>query len=142
MKYITAEANLYRLRNGEEIGIEAIATLTSNILRSSPLYVQTLLGGVDNKGPSLYSLDPAGGVIKDMMISTGSGSPVCYGVLEDRYNEDIYVEEGINLAIRAIKSAMERDAFSGNGIALATITKDEGFKFFSEEEVEKKIKDI
>ncbi len=83
MKYITAEANLYRLRNGEEIGIEAIATLTSNILRSSPLYVQTLLGGVDNKGPSLYSLDPAGGVIKDMMISTGSGSPVCYGVLED-----------------------------------------------------------
>ena len=138
MKYITAEANLYRLRNG----IEAIATLTSNILRSSPLYVQTLLGGVDNKGPSLYSLDPAGGVIKDMMISTGSGSPVCYGVLEDRYNEDIYVEEGINLAIRAIKSAMERDAFSGNGIALATITKDEGFKFFSEEEVEKKIKDI
>ena len=142
MKYITAEANLYRLRNGEEIGIEAIATLTSNILRSSPLYVQTLLGGVDNKGPSLYSLDPAGGVIKDMMISTGSGSPVCYGVLEDRYNEDIYVEEGIDLAIRAIKSAMERDAFSGNGIRVATITKDEGFKVLSEEEVEKKIMEL
>jgi proteasome beta subunit len=142
MKYITAEATLYRLRNGEEIGVEAIATLTSNILRSSPLYVQTLLGGVDNKGPSLYSLDPAGGVIKDMMISTGSGSPVCYGVLEDRYNEDIYVEEGVDLAIRAIKSAMERDAFSGNGILVATINKEDGFKIFSEEELEKKINEI
>lgn len=142
MKYISAEAALYRLRNGVEINIDSIATLTANILRSSPLYVQTLLGGVDSKGPALYSLDPAGGVIKDTMISTGSGSPVSYGVLEDRYNEDIYVEEGVELAIRAIKSAMERDAFSGNGILVATITKDEGFKLFSEEELKKRIKEL
>lgn len=139
MKYITAEAALYRLRNGEEIHVEALATLTSNILRSAPLYVQTLIGGVDSKGPGLYSLDPAGGVIKDMMISTGSGSMVAYGVLEDRYNEDLYVDEGVELAARAIKSAMERDAFSGNGIRIATITKDEGFTRFSEEEVKSKI---
>jgi len=142
MKYITAEAALYRLRNGEEISVEAIATLTANILRSAPLYVQTLLGGVDTKGPAIYSLDPAGGVVKDMMISTGSGSMVAYGVLEDRYSEDIYVEEGVDLAIRAIRSAMERDAFSGNGIMVATITKEEGFRKFSQEEVETKIKEI
>lgn len=142
MKFITAESALYRLRNGEEIGVESLATLTSNILRSNPLYVQTLLGGVDTKGPSLFSLDPAGGVIKDMMISTGSGSMVTYGVLEDRYSEDIYVEEGVDLAIRGIRAAMERDAFSGNGIRVATITKDEGFVKLSEEEVERKIKEI
>jgi proteasome beta subunit len=142
MKFITAESALYRLRNGEEIGVESLATLTSNILRSGPLYVQTLLGGVDSKGPSIFSLDPAGGVIKDMMISTGSGSMVTYGVLEDRYSEDIYVEEGVDLAIRGIRAAMERDAFSGNGIRVATITKDEGFVKLSEEEVERKIKEI
>lgn len=142
MKFITAESALYRLRNGEEIGVESLATLTSNILRSNPLYVQTLLGGVDTKGPSIFSLDPAGGVIKDMMISTGSGSMVTYGVLEDRYSEDIYVEEGVDLAIRGIRAAMERDAFSGNGIRVATITKDEGFVKLSEEEVERKIKEI
>lgn len=142
MKFITAESALYRLRNGEEIGVESLATLTSNILRSGPLYVQTLLGGVDTKGPSIFSLDPAGGVIKDMMISTGSGSMVTYGVLEDRYSEDIYVEEGVDLAIRGIRAAMERDAFSGNGIRVATITKDEGFVKLSEEEVERKIKEI
>lgn len=142
MKYITAESALYRLRNGEEIGVESLATLTANILRSGPLYVQTLLGGVDNKGPAIYSLDPAGGVIKDMMISTGSGSMVTYGVLEDRYSEDLYIDEGIDLAIRGIRAAMERDAFSGNGVRLATITKDEGFKKFSKEEVETKIKEI
>jgi proteasome beta subunit len=106
------------------------------------LYVQTLLGGVDNKGPSIFSLDPAGGVIKDLMISTGSGSMVTYGVLEDRYSEDIYVEEGVDLAIRGIKAAMERDAFSGNGIRVATITKEEGFIKLPDEEVGRKIKEI
>ena len=98
MKYISAEVALYRLRNGATISVESAATLTANILHSSrfyPYYVQTLLGGVDEKGPALFSLDPTGGVIGDKMISTGSGSPVAYGVLEDRYNEDMDIEEGI-----------------------------------------------
>ena len=145
MKYISAEVNLYRLRNGKRMNVEAAATLTANILHSSrfyPYFVQTILGGVDDKGPALYSLDPTGGVVKDLMISTGSGSPVAYGVLEDRYNKDLYVEEGIDVAIRAIKSALERDAFSGNGIMVATITEEEGFKMLSEEDIDKKIKEI
>jgi proteasome beta subunit len=145
MKYIGAEIALYRLRNGKKMSVEAAATLTSNILHSSrfyPFLVQTLLGGFDQKGPAVYSLDPSGGVIKDMMISTGSGSPIAYGVLEDRYSEDMYVDEGVDVAIRAIKSAMERDTYSGNGIQVATVTEEEGFKILSEEEVEKKIKGL
>ncbi len=137
MKYISAEVALYRLRNGARISVESAATLTANILHSSrfyPFYVQTLLGGVDDNGPALFSLDPTGGVIGDKMISTGSGSPVAYGVLEDRYHEDMDVEEGIDVAVRAIQSAMERDAFSGNGVMVAVVTK-EGFKMLPEEDV-------
>ena len=142
MKYISAEVALYRLRNGARIRVESAATLTANILHSSrfyPFYVQTLLGGVDDKGPSLFSLDPAGGVIGDDVISTGSGSPFAYGVLEDRYNKDLDVEEGVEVAVRAIQSAMERDAFSGNGILVAIIT-EEGFKMLPEEEVKSKLR--
>lgn len=142
MKYISAEVALYRLRNGARISVESAATLTANILHSSrfyPFYVQTLLGGFDDNGPALFSLDPAGGVIGDNVISTGSGSPVAYGVLEDRYNEDIDVEEGVEIAIRAIQSAMERDAFSGNGILVATVTED-GFKMIPEDEVKSKLR--
>lgn len=137
MKYISAEVALYRLRNSARISVESAATLTANILHSSrfyPFYVQTLLGGVDDNGPALFSLDPTGGVIGDKMISTGSGSPVAYGVLEDRYHEDMDVEEGINVAVRAIQSAMERDAFSGNGVMVAVVT-EEGFKMLPEEDV-------
>jgi proteasome beta subunit len=145
MGYISAEVALYRLRNGTPMSVEAAANMTSNILHASrfyPYYVQTLLGGVDEKGPALFSLDPSGGVIKDLMISTGSGSPVAYGVLEDRYNQEMDIEEGTSVVIRAIKAAMERDTYSGNGIRVAIITKEEGFKMLPDDEVAKKIEEL
>lgn len=142
MKVISAEVSLYRLRNGESISIESASALASNILHSSPLYVQTLLGGVDEEGAKIYSLDPAGGMIEDKFISTGSGSPFSYGVLEDRVKEDMTVDEGIDVAMRAIKAAMERDTFSGNGLLVATVTEAEGFKMFDKEEVTKKLNTI
>jgi proteasome beta subunit len=142
MKYISAEVALYRLRNGARISVESAATLTANILHSSrfyPYFVQSLIGGIDDKGPALFSLDPTGGLIGDKMISTGSGSPMAYGVLEDRYHEDMDIEEGIEVAVRAVQSAMDRDAFSGNGIRVATIT-EEGFKMLPEEEVIRRLR--
>ncbi|GAB6055258.1 archaeal proteasome endopeptidase complex subunit beta [Methanobacterium alkalithermotolerans] len=145
MKYISAEVVLYKMRNGEKMSIESASALASNILHSSrfyPYFVQTLLGGVDDTGAKIYSLDPAGGMIEDKFISTGSGSPFAYGVLEDRYSEDLYVEEGVDIAIRALKSAMERDTFSGNGILIAIINEEDGFKMLAEEEVKKRIEEI
>ena len=141
MKIISAETALYRLRNGKDISLEAAAAVSSNILHSSPAYVQTLIGGVDDTGASIYSLDAAGGMIKDTFISTGSGSTFAYGVLEDRFHEDITVEEAKELALRAIKAATERDTYSGNGFLVAEVTK-EGYKMLEKEEVESIIEKI
>ena len=121
MKVIDAEVSLYQMRNNDNMSVKAAASLTANILRSGPMYVQTLVGGIDEDKPSLYSLDPAGGMIKDKYISTGSGSIVAYGVLEDRYDENITTDEGIEIAIRAIKAAAERDTYSGNGYLVAKV---------------------
>src|SRR5574344_991565 len=136
MKVISAEVSLYKLRNGEDMNIEAAAAVTSNILHSTPAYVQILLGGVDEDGASIYSLDAAGGMIKDTFISTGSGSTFAYGVLEDRYTPKLTTTQGIELALRAIKAATERDVYSGNGFLVATVTKD-GYKMLDSKEVEK-----
>ena len=141
MKIISAETALYRLRNGKDISLEAAAAVSSNILHSSPAYVQTLIGGVDDTGASIYSLDAAGGMIKDTFISTGSGSTFAYGVLEDRFHEDITVEEAKEVALRAIKAATERDTYSGNGFLVAEVTKD-GYKMLEKEEVESIIEKI
>ena len=141
MKIISAETALYRLRNGKDISLEAAAAVSSNILHSSPAYVQTLIGGVDDTGASIYSLDAAGGMIKDTFISTGSGSTFAYGVLEDRFHEDITVEEAKEVALRAIKAATERDTYSGNGFLVAEVTKD-GYKMLEKEEVESIVEKI
>ncbi|MDR2623394.1 MAG: archaeal proteasome endopeptidase complex subunit beta [Methanobrevibacter sp.] len=141
MKIISAEVSLYKMRNGENISIESASALSSNILHSSPSYVQTLLGGIDENGAKIYSLDPTGGMIKDTFISTGSGSLFAYGVLEDRFKDGLTVKEGVDIAIRAINSAIERDTFSGNGVLVATITKD-GFERLSEDEVKKRLENL
>ena len=87
VRIISAEARLYKVRRGEPMSVKAIATLLSNILSASkyfPFLVQLLVGGVDTKGPSIYSLDLLGGQIEERkVVATGSGSPIAYGVLED-----------------------------------------------------------
>ncbi|MCQ2971797.1 MAG: archaeal proteasome endopeptidase complex subunit beta [archaeon] len=141
MKVISAEVSLYQMRNNNTMSIKAAASLTANILQSNPRYVQTLLGGLDESGASIYSLDPAGGMIKDDFISTGSGSTFAYGVLEDRCHKDITVDEAISVAIRAIKAASERDTYSGCGYLVAKVDKD-GFEMLGDEKINEIIENL
>ena len=125
--------------------IKGITTLLSNVLsgqRYYPLMVQLLIGGVDKKGPNLYSLDALGGVIEETKsVATGSGSPIAYGVLEDRYHEDMAIDEGAELAIRALHNAMKRDSASGNSIDVVCITSD-GYSCMEESAVNEKIQSL
>ena len=68
--------------------------------------------------------------------STGSGSPYAFGVLEDQYRDNMTLKEGLSIVKRALLSAMARDINSGDAVTLATITKDQGFRLLSKEDVE------
>ncbi len=131
-RLISVELKLYEIRKEEKPTIRAIATLLSNILNSTrwfPYFVQLLVGGMDKRGASMYSIDLLGGAIEEMdLVATGSGSPTAYGVLEDRYTHDMSIDECVELAIRAVYSAMRRDSASGDGIDVVKITKDGYFE--------------
>ena len=138
-RYLNAEANLYRLKRNIKMPVKSAATLMSNILNQRkffPYFVQLILGGYDDDGGHIYSLDAAGGAIPDKYNSAGSGSPYVFGVLEDNYRDELTTNEGIDIAIRAITAATNRDSASGGKIDIAIITKD-GFKEISEEEIKK-----
>jgi len=125
-RYLTAEAQLFRLKNGAGMTVKGASTLLGNILsarRYFPYWVQLLLGGVDKEGPALYSLDAAGGCIPDNAISTGSGSPFVYGLLEDQYKEGMDTKKGKKLVEKCLVAAMARDSASGNGMRIVSITK-------------------
>jgi len=139
-RYITAEAELYKLKRSLPMSVEACATLTANILagrRYFPYWVQLVIGGVDGRGSHVFSLDMAGGSLEDKYVSTGSGSPYVYGVLEDHWTDETDVKAGVDLAIRAVSAAMRRDAASGEGIDVAVITRD-GYKELDEKEIERR----
>jgi len=140
-RYLNAEANLYRLKRAARMPVKSAATLMSNILNQrkfAPYYVQLILGGYDNTGGYVFSLDAAGGAIPDKYTAGGSGSPYVFGVLEDNYKDDLTADDGIDLAVRAITAAKNRDSASGGMINVAVITK-EGFKEVPMEEIKKRM---
>jgi proteasome beta subunit len=142
VRFVKAEVELYRLRRQTPMSVKAAATLMSNILRRGGgsqgfFYVGLIVGGYDEEGGHVYSLDAAGGSIPDNYISVGSGSPYAYGVLEDHYKKELPLSDSIDLAIRALNAAMKRDSASGDGMAIITITKD-GYVEVSDEEISKR----
>ena len=129
VRLMQVETNLYQIEREHMIKVDAAVTLLSNVLHGNkyfPFYVQLLVGGFDTK-PKLFSLDALGSMLEEKVVSTGSGSPFAYGVLEDRFKEGATVQQNVEIAAHALKAAMERDAMSGNGMTLVTITKD-GYK--------------
>ena len=106
--------------------VKSVAKLTSVILyqnRLYPLITQILIGGYDG-GPGLYSLDPLGSVIEDNYVALGTGATIAVGVLESSYRDDMSTEEAKALALDALKSAIGRDAASGDGADMLIITKE------------------
>ena len=127
-RLMQVECSLYEVRRGKTMSVGAAATLLSNYLNQNryyPFYVQLLVGGVDDSGPSVYSVDALGGATREEdIVSTGSGSPFAYGLLEDQYRPDMSEQQAADLAIRALKSAMRRDSASGEDIQVVVITPD------------------
>jgi proteasome beta subunit len=123
-RVLRAEARLYENRRGGDLTMAALATLAGNVLRSVPLRVQPLLGGVDAGGGRVYSVDGGGGVLSEDYVAGGSGIQLAYGVLEQHYDDGMTAAEGRSVAAAAVDSASERDTASGNGFTVATVTSD------------------
>jgi proteasome beta subunit len=147
-RYLIAESKLYELRTRKRIPVKAAATLLANILYGGrwsffPYMVQLILAGYDETGSNLFILHPDGSIlVEKKFFSTGSGSPMAFGVLETLYKDGLSIDECKKLAVRAVRAAVERDiASGGKGIDVAVIDKD-GFRLLKETEVEKILENI
>lgn len=134
-----AECNLYRLDTNNAITVKSAASLLSNILYGQkifPYLLQAIVGGYDDvNGPTLWTLDPLGSLIKEETVATtGSGTTIAIGVLEDNYKSDITTKEAIPIIIHAVRASIERDIGSGSGIDVIIINK-EGYKKVPDSEV-------
>jgi proteasome beta subunit len=136
LKYYT---HIYKLEKTRDIPVKTAARLVSNVLFSSRLYpfiADVLVAGVDQSGGSIYNIDFFGSVSQEKMVSTGSGSPVAYGVLEAEYKEGMPLSKGYPLAAKAVIAATKRNVATGDHFDVAIIDKG-GFREVSEQEKDK-----
>ncbi|RLI48253.1 MAG: proteasome endopeptidase complex, archaeal, beta subunit [Candidatus Thorarchaeota archaeon] len=126
MELLRAEAKLFEIQRGRPMRVKALTRLLSNIMFQArgTYLLQCLVGGFDDEGPQVYYTDYIGSVLPDKFTATGSGSPVALGVLEAGYKENLPKNKAIELAVRAIASAIERDAATGNSILVSVIDRD------------------
>jgi len=135
VREVEAYAKLFNLDAGRPMPVKSAAKVMSNMLfsrRLTPLITQTIVGGIDEDGASLYVLDVLGSLIPDKYAAVGSGAEIAIGVLEERYKDGMTTEEAKELVVRAIKSAVRRDIMSGDGADFLTITE----KGMQEESIE------
>ena len=120
VRFLRSHAKLFEIERETKITPKAIATFVSNILNSNrfyPFLVQFIIGGVNTK-PELFDVDPSGGLLERKKFAvTGSGTELAMAVLDENYNENLSTEQGIELAVRAVKASKKRDIYSG-GIAV------------------------
>ena len=131
-KLLTAELKLKELKSKCRPTVRQSASLLSNIQVQMTAF---LIAGFDEDGNvSLY--DILGGrldQVKDFSASIGTGMPFAIGYLERSWKKDLTVEQGVGIAIEALKSSTSRDEASGNGIDIFTITKSGINKVVSQE---------
>jgi proteasome beta subunit len=121
-----AERKLLELRRGFPLTVKESSRLIANLAYSGlksyqPYFVELLVAGVDDNGGHIYAADMSGAITTEDFASSGSGSPIAYGVLESVYHENITNEEAKEIATKAVAAAMERDPGSGNGIDVLVI---------------------
>ena len=135
-------AKVHAVQKNENITIKSLARLCSLVFhqnRGYPFIADILIGGYDLSGPTLFNIDMFGSVEKKNYVTTGSGSPVAYGLLEDEYREDLSLDEAKIVALRAVKAAITRNIGTGDGINIALIDKD-GFRLLTDEQKKAVIK--
>ncbi len=125
-------SNLYKLENEKPIPIKSLGRISANIFfqnRYYPFIADFLIGGWDDIDNNvIYSVDFFGALTKEDAVSTGSGSPVAYGIVEDQYRKDMSVKQVIPIAIQAVNAAIKRNAGTGDGFDVAVITRESGYR--------------
>lgn len=128
-----ALTKIRKLELKREIPPNSIAKMMSTLMyerRFFPLLTQVIVGGVDGDS-AIYTLDPLGSVLPDDYAAVGTGAEMALGVLDQEYKKGMKEKDAVTLAVKSIKSAIMRDAASGEGIDVLVADKN-GIREFTE----------
>jgi proteasome alpha subunit len=136
------QAQVNRLRFGEPIGVETLTKdITDHIQQytqvggARPFGVALVVGGVEDGEPRLYETDPSGTPYEWKALAVGSDRAEIQEFLEAEYDDDLDLEGGVDLALRALASVSDEE-LDPAGITVATIPVDTAtYRVLADEEV-------
>ena len=124
-RQVGALAKIRKLETRRDMATNSVAKLMSVIMferRYFPLLTQVIVGGVQTT-PEIYTLDPLGSLLPDNYAAVGTGAEMALGIMDAEYKKNVSEDTSKKLAIKAVKSSIQRDSASGDGIDVLTITK-------------------
>ncbi len=136
------EAQSYRLTYGEPVPLTVLVKKICDLKQMHTQYggvrpfgAALLMAGVNEK-PELFETDPSGAYFEWKAVAIGSGRNTAMAIFEEKYREDMTLEDAIKLAVLALAKTMEEP--SPENIEVAVITVEEKkFKKISKEKVAK-----
>ena len=137
------QAQVERLRYGEAMGVETLTKTVTDYIQqytqiggARPFGVALVVGGIANGEPRLFETDPSGTPYEWKALAIGENRKEIREYLEERYTEELTLDEGLELALSALSDATD-ELLEPDGLGLATITvDDESFHQYSVNEVE------
>ena len=135
------DAQVNQVRYDEPIGVETLTKdITDHIQQytqvggARPFGVALLIGGVEDGRPYLFETDPSGTPYEWKAIAIGENRSDIQKYLEENYDEALALDEGVELALRALSEV--RDGLEPNGVGVATVDAETGlFLELSDEEI-------
>lgn len=133
VEVIRAELRLKELKTKEEASVMEVANLIANMQFSNirqfsaiPSIAHFVLAGYDGLGVHLFNISPDGYLEDiDTYAVSGSGMMQAHPILDSEYKPSITLNEGMELAIKCIRAATQREPSVGDGFDVYTIKKGE-----------------
>ena len=106
-----------------------------------PFGVSLLIGGIDDDKPRLFETDPTGIYFEYKASVIGEGEAEVEKILHSEYKENMSIDQGIKLAVKALKTALNND-FNTERLDCVYIKSDEKlFTRVSQEELKNILED-
>ncbi|HIQ39410.1 MAG TPA: archaeal proteasome endopeptidase complex subunit alpha [Methanothermococcus okinawensis] len=146
------EAQINRLTYDEPITVEALAKRISDIKQAytqhggvRPFGVSLLIAGIDRHSSRLFETDPSGALIEYKASAIGAGRSLAMDILEEKYREDMSLDEAMELAIYTLYK-VSKEELNPKNVDMAIIRTDtkimEKIDYEKIEELVKKAKEL
>ena len=126
------ESQVNKITYNEPIGVEA---LVKKICDMKQMYTQNggvrpfgsalIIGGINKGNCRLFETDPSGALIEYKATAIGAGRNEAMDVFEDKYDDELTLNQAIDLALDAIYEATDGKTTKDN-VEIAVIEKETG----------------